>query len=319
VRKRGRLLCWGSGPNYTIEKDLQPVAIPDIERPTHVDVAWDHTCAVGPQGVFCYRRYGSGTKTERVLGRPKQLAQIVVGRKYACTRARSGRIKCWGARFDKPRHFVSVATDQYELCGIERGRGVRCFERSFDEKHTFEPTSFVGMPDAAQIVMGQGFTCVLRKSGEVACWGENQSGQLGTGDIVPRDEPAPVGGIDGKVTQLTAGTFHVCALTDERRVSCWGGNYSAQSGAVPVVSEPTAVVLEEDRQLPDHREQLTARAEAKARAELARQIAAQGTNEPQPSAEQQETQSSAKGHGDPKDPKDRPLDEPEYEPDRKDK
>ncbi len=69
-----------------------------------------------------------------------------------------------------------------------------------------------------------GFICGVRGSdGQVLCWGNNYTGQLGDGSRENRARPTPVPGITDAV-QVAAGDLHVCALRRSGRVSCWGRN-----------------------------------------------------------------------------------------------
>jgi alpha-tubulin suppressor-like RCC1 family protein len=83
---------------------------------------------------------------------------------------------------------------------------------------------------AATVATGSGYTCALRASGAVACWGFNAFGQLGDGTTVDRSTPAPVVGLSSGVTDLATGGFHACVLTRSGGVKCWGGNFYGQVG-----------------------------------------------------------------------------------------
>ncbi|MEM9458806.1 MAG: hypothetical protein AAGF11_31805 [Myxococcota bacterium] len=88
---------------------------------------------------------------------------------------------------------------------------------------------------AAQIVVGADFACARLTGGAVQCWGSNDLGQLGYGQIqiVGDDEtPADVGDVAlvGPAQSLSAGAHHVCALLDDGRVQCWGANDFGQLG-----------------------------------------------------------------------------------------
>jgi alpha-tubulin suppressor-like RCC1 family protein len=80
---------------------------------------------------------------------------------------------------------------------------------------------------AVQVACGWYHTCALLDTGEVVCWGGNDLGQLGYGDTdkVGDDEvPADIGPVDvgAKVTQITAGSSHTCAIIEGGDVKCWG-------------------------------------------------------------------------------------------------
>ena len=92
---------------------------------------------------------------------------------------------------------------------------------------------------ALQVTGGGGDACVLLRFGGVDCWGSDLDGVLGvdktwpTPSVGPSVEyseiPTPVAGISG-ATQISAGYFYVCALSEAKTVSCWGWDGDGQLG-----------------------------------------------------------------------------------------
>jgi hypothetical protein len=52
-----------------------------------------------------------------------------------------------------------------------------------------------GLTDAVQIVVGDGFSCALRRGGQVVCWGANSTLQLGDGTSADSSTPVGVVGL----------------------------------------------------------------------------------------------------------------------------
>jgi len=90
------------------------------------------------------------------------------------------------------------------------------------------------------VATGAFFTCGLKQSGTVGCWGQNEDGQLGDGS---RNTPA-----DGSIktvvnmsgdrdlspatADISAGGYHVCLLiAEDGSVRCWGNTEHGQTGA----------------------------------------------------------------------------------------
>src|ERR1044072_968723 len=71
--------------------------------------------------------------------------------------------------------------------------------------------------------------CTRSSEGDVRCWGENGSGQLGSGSLVRQRLPSPVVDI-ADVTDVSAGGRHTCAAATGSRVECWGANDWKQLG-----------------------------------------------------------------------------------------
>jgi alpha-tubulin suppressor-like RCC1 family protein len=88
------------------------------------------------------------------------------------------------------------------------------------------PTVLAGVSGATAIAANGKFGCAALSDGTVKCWGESDgtwsllaNGQL-TSTGVP---PTTVAGLTG-VTQLAAAEDHVCALTGDGSMYCWGKN-----------------------------------------------------------------------------------------------
>lgn len=96
-------------------------------------------------------------------------------------------------------------------------------------------------------------TCVRRHDGQVLCWGDNRSGQLGTGSLgacegLPASctlQPTPVPLPAAlPATAIGLGDRTGCAALVGGGAACWGDNGSGELGlgATPQIVEPTAVV-----------------------------------------------------------------------------
>jgi alpha-tubulin suppressor-like RCC1 family protein len=86
-----------------------------------------------------------------------------------------------------------------------------------------------GFTDATMVAVGSSFHCALLKSGEVACRGSNDEGQLGNGEQTWSGNPVRVKGIADAV-HIAASSHHVCAVRKSGRVACWGNNEQDQVG-----------------------------------------------------------------------------------------
>jgi hypothetical protein len=97
------------------------------------------------------------------------------------------------------------------------------------------------------------YICVLDDAGAAYCWGDNDLGQLGDGNL---DNPVPLptavdtsGDLDGKaIAQMSAVWDHTCAVEVSGAIYCSGYNYYGQLGEgfedagsdVPVLAGPHA-------------------------------------------------------------------------------
>ena len=80
------------------------------------------------------------------------------------------------------------------------------------------------------IAAGANHACAVTASGAVKCWGGNFSGQLGYGPTSFQSSAVGTLGLGTRVTAVTAGFNHTCALTVAGGVQCWGGNEGGQLG-----------------------------------------------------------------------------------------
>lgn len=96
---------------------------------------------------------------------------------------------------------------------------------------------------ANQIDVGDQHGCAVG-SGSIKCWGRNSFGQLGVGDTSNRQNPEDVIGVDAAV-QVSAGSYHSCALMEDSSVRCWGNNSRGQLGVGSTVSttEPSSQAI----------------------------------------------------------------------------
>jgi alpha-tubulin suppressor-like RCC1 family protein len=73
-----------------------------------------------------------------------------------------------------------------------------------------------------QVNAGFAHTCGVTSDSRAYCWGWNNEGQMGNGEITQDHRtPSPViGGL--RFRQISAGTFHTCGVTSGYRAYCWG-------------------------------------------------------------------------------------------------
>ena len=92
-----------------------------------------------------------------------------------------------------------------------------------------------------QLVAGEGATCVLFTNQRVKCWGSATAfGTLGYGDSTARNplDASKMGdnlpfvdlGTNVRVRQIAMKNLHVCVVTTDDRVKCWGDNSFGQLG-----------------------------------------------------------------------------------------
>ncbi|MEZ4819027.1 MAG: hypothetical protein R3A45_03690 [Bdellovibrionota bacterium] len=150
--------------------------------------------------------------------------QIESKRDFTCTLFNTGDIKCWGR-------------SRYGELGLGDTQN-----RGDDVNEMGDNLPFIDLGTgltATQITTGRYHTCALLNTGAVKCWGFNNHGQLGQGNMQKRgDDPSEMGnnlstiglGTALTATQIAAGNYHTCALLNTGAVKCWGNNQAGQLG-----------------------------------------------------------------------------------------
>ncbi len=106
-------------------------------------------------------------------------------------------------------------------------------------------------PDATRstcwlhVAAGELHTCAIDDERAMYCWGENDSGQLGSGGLEPSAVPLRVEA-DGEWASVAAGWLHTCAILqngDMRygRLYCWGLGAHGQLGNGTTADRPAPV------------------------------------------------------------------------------
>lgn len=143
------------------------------------------------------------------------VVEVKAGHTHTCARFKSGDVKCWGG-----------------IGSGELGYGHR---RSIGQFETPASVGFVSLGGKVKQLAVSDFSCALLESGDVRCFGNNDSGQLGYGhtrDIGDDELPSsmPVVNVGGKVAQIEVGYDFACARLVSGQVKCWGNNTEGTLG-----------------------------------------------------------------------------------------
>ncbi len=149
---------------------------------------------------------------------------MALGESHTCVHVRPYYLTCWGHNA-----HAELGVGHLDDLGDEPGEMGRSL-----------PPIFIELPSNHRgVFAGAHHSCAITDLGEAACWGLNDSGQLGRGDTAMRggtvDElglPTPPIelGAGSFVESLALGTAHSCALLATGAVKCWGANDAGQLG-----------------------------------------------------------------------------------------
>ena len=115
------------------------------------------------------------------------------------------------------------------------------------------PGPVAATTNVTAISAGLSYTCAVTAAGAVACWGYNDSGQLGDGtDKSFHGRPVDVVGLNESITLVTASVDYSCAVTAGGGVKCWGSNFHGELGngtTTTSISTPPVNVVGLDAQV----------------------------------------------------------------------
>ncbi len=159
---------------------------------------------------------------------PEVITQIATGGTMTCVLSQPGTVRCWG------NNFAGQLGNGTFGGAIPRPVSVL---RDADGNR---------LEAVRQIALGGDHACALLEEGTVRCWGDNSSGQLGSGVSGGRSPtPVPVRDFNGVplggVQQLALGRDHSCALLSTGEVRCWGDNTFKQLGGTFLGTSSTAL------------------------------------------------------------------------------
>ncbi len=214
----GTVWCWGGleaprtpGDDAAWQRDAH-----GITGATHLAIRGASACVVLASGrARCWFPRWWESDSDPAAGLT-EIAEISIGRLFACALRRDSTVVCWG-RNDSGPMGEADSTQSLELIG---------------------PREVPGLTDVVQVSAGDRHVCVVTRAGQVRCWGSNYTYELGADGGGTREPGAPVAGL-GPVARVVAGERSTCALLRDGAVRCWG-DYDHEY-STPAVQVPTEI------------------------------------------------------------------------------
>ena len=259
--------CWGRGSDGVLGKgtsahlgdgsnemgdNLTPIDFGTNQEPVQLSAGILHACVLlvdtgtSNQSVKCWGendwgQLGVGDVTPRGssvgqmgnslaavdLDPPGTIVKIASSYRSNCVLFSTGQVKCWGANVfgetgDEAPMAIGLTPNQLGSGLIPIDLGVNVTVVSVHQGANHVCAILNRTPD---------------KTRQVKCWGDNQYGQLGLGDILDRgDDTVEMGdnlpwldlGAGLEASQLALARHSTCVLLTNGRVKCWGRAASGQ-------------------------------------------------------------------------------------------
>jgi hypothetical protein len=242
VLDTGAVECWGNNDHGQLGSSganisNRPLPVAGIRDAWTVTAGWGHTCVLTKSGgVMCWGynkngELGNGATADSavpvaVTGLASGVLAIDAGDDHTCAVTDDGIVYCWGF-------------NQYGQLG----------DGSTTTRAVPVPVPGLGGDHAIAVAAGWGHTCALTSEKNVKCWGNDEYGQLGYGEMEPyRYNPMNLAGFERSIDRISADGGQSCALTIYGGIACWGNNKYGQLGdgtADPKTVPTNAVGLEQ--------------------------------------------------------------------------
>ena len=203
IRTDKTAACWG-------DNTVGQTEVPD-EKFTTIDAGFNHSCGIAYNGtISCW---GSNDDGQGDVPSGKYIA-ISAGGSHTCAIRTDKTINCWGGNWagqsDAPARYVdTIAVGAAHSCAIRIDRTITCWGSIY--RAGARPAG-----EFTAVAAGAEYTCGLRINGTVACSGV----EIATLEVLSPDT---------EVITLDTNEQHICTITDDHAVVCWGNNSAGQA------------------------------------------------------------------------------------------
>ncbi|MAO82727.1 MAG: hypothetical protein CMH50_02445 [Myxococcales bacterium] len=191
---------------------------------------------MGEDALFCTTQRTQAVKMENQEA-IEAVYKVTAGRRHSCALVRlDGRreVVCWGA-FEQRQQGIWP-----EAFGVFDRNSPNPFDGGIPQVDVTAHRVYMQGVEPHFLTSGGDFNCILDVSGRAYCWGANDRGQLGRGspeevDPFAEMDPFETGRVwpvntPERFQTLAAGSSHVCGLSVDMGVFCWGDDRRGQIG-----------------------------------------------------------------------------------------
>jgi len=243
LRSDGTVWAWGDnrggqlGRGTTSNHEVTPARVRGLARVTKISAGGSFVLALRSDGTV--RAWGDNRRGQLGNG---TTASSPVPVKVAGLSGVTGIAAGYDASMATRTSGISAITSVWTWGGNDVGQlgDGTLTSRSNPERVSGLPVSIAGISAGGGLVgrlgaggtlAGGGFAAVLGTDGTVWAWGDDSAGQLGNApSSTPVTRPVNTIGAGSRITQLSAGDFHMLALKSNGTALAWGANGSGQLG-----------------------------------------------------------------------------------------
>ena len=246
-------------------------------RGLRLSAGWAHNCAVrSDDTVMCWGDGSSGklgaggyqdSATPLIVGSATDWQSVAAGQSHTCGVRQNGTLWCWGSNSDyvfgtnvlsstnvplqvgSDTDWRLVSSGYRHSCAVKETGELYCGGWNLDGEVGVGSSSLwvenYGQVGADAnwwfVSAGDGHTCGLKGIGELWCWGDNGSDQLGDPMLDEEDQPVRIG-TETTWQYLSAGRYYTCGIK-QGALLCWGSGYQGQlgTGGASNVPVPTQI------------------------------------------------------------------------------
>jgi len=256
----GVVSCWGLnssgqlGNGGTDNALIAPVLALNVSDAVDLALFGNDTCAVRANGsVACW---GSNYGARPVdVANVANVTQIGGGMNGFCGRQSNGGVTCWSTSANAAArsglsNIVQVARGDRHGCFLRNDGALFCEGGGSEGERGDNSFDFADVPEQAtvfsdivQVATGYRSTCVrTRNSGLIQCVGDGTTAGSPTAQPTANLQPVTALGIDNAV-KVVASEQHMCALTADDEVLCWGSGTAVGNGNTAGSTRPVLVPL----------------------------------------------------------------------------
>lgn len=235
VTTDNRALCWGNGARgqlgngEIVNTAAAPDSVASALRFAQISAGAAHTCAITVIGeAYCW-----GANDFAQLGNGTRGPGETVPNRAAATVVFSNVSAGW-------THTCGTTPELAGYCWGSNESGELGNSAQYDVEALPARVSTYGSILYKHVSAGKYYSCGVWTIGQIYCWGRGDYGQLGNAMLGTFINPQMVRPEPGRVLDPTSGVFdsfdaggdnHVCGLSFNGTVFCWGGGSQGQLGS----------------------------------------------------------------------------------------